>query len=101
MKTLGSLARLCLQALAVMAMISCGGGGGGEPDHPPSISALRYSPATALQVPNGTVTITGAIDFSDGGADIASLRMVSSDGADTRVERNQDRHGRRGIRGAR
>ena len=85
MKTLGSFVRLCLQALAVAALVSCGGGGGGEPDHPPSISVLRYSPATALQVSKGTVTINGAVDFTDAGGDIASLRMVSSGGVDLTV----------------
>jgi hypothetical protein len=69
--------------LFLLGLAACGGGGGGEePAHPPSISNLRYSPATALQAPNGTVTISGTFDFTDAGGDIASIRLVSSGGVD-------------------
>lgn len=67
----------------LFAVTACGGGGGGEePAHPPSISNLRYAPATALQAPDGTATINGSFDFIDAGSDIASLRITSSGGVD-------------------
>jgi len=72
--------------LTVLAACGGGGGGGGEvPAHPPSISNLTYAPATALQAPNGTATISGTVDFTDAGGDVASLRMTSSGGADLTV----------------
>ena len=75
--------------LSALLIAGCGGGGGGgsEPpaSHPPSISNLLYSPATAYQVPNGTATISGTLDFADDGGDITSLRMVSSGGTDVTV----------------
>lgn len=57
----------------------------GEPDHAPSISNLRYSPASAYQSAGGTATITGVVDFADAGGDVASLRVVSSAGTDVTV----------------
>ena len=67
---------------AVLA-VSCGGGDEpAAPAHPPSISNLRYSPASAAPVPGGTVTISGTFDFSDAGGDISSVRITSSGGVD-------------------
>jgi hypothetical protein len=67
---------------AVLA-VSCGGGDDtAAPAHPPSISNLRYSPASAAPVPGGTVTISGTFDFSDVGGDISSVRITSSGGAE-------------------
>lgn len=63
--------------------VSCGGNDEpAAPAHQPSISNLRYSPASAAQVPGATVTISGTFDFSDAGGDVSSLRMTSSGGAD-------------------
>ncbi len=71
--------------LAIFGFAACGGSGGGEPDHPPAISNLRFSPASALQAPDGTVTISGTFDFADAGGDIASLRLASNAGDDLTV----------------
>lgn len=76
------LIRILLQAFAVLAIGGCGGGGGGTPEHPPSISNMRYSPSSAFAVPNGSATINGTLAFADAGGDVASLRLVSSAGAD-------------------
>ena len=85
MKTINSIIRGCLLLVAAAALASCGGGGGGESDHPPSIFNLTYAPAITLQVPGGTISINGTVDFTDLGGDVASLRMVSSAGADLTV----------------
>lgn len=66
MKTFSSLIRIGLQLLVIAAIASCGGGAG-EPDRPPAISNLTYSPSTAPQAPNGTVAINGTVDFADAG----------------------------------
>jgi hypothetical protein len=77
----------CAVAALMTVLAACGGGGGGgePPPHPPTISNLKYSPATALQAPNGTATINGTFDFADAGGGITSLRIVSSGGADLTV----------------
>ena len=78
----------CAVAAFLALVAACGGGGGGGEApvaHAPSISNLRYSPATAVQVPGGTATVSGTVDFSDAGADIAAFRMTSSGGADLTV----------------
>jgi hypothetical protein len=87
MRTFSFLTRIFLRIFVLAAIASCGGGGGGgEPIHPPSISNLVYSPATALQAPNGTSIITGTIDFTDAGGDVGALHMVTSAGADLTIE---------------
>ncbi len=88
MRTLSFLTRIFLQAFVLAAIASCGGGGGGggESIHPPSISKLKFSPSTALQASNGTIIITGTIDFADAGGDVSALHMVSSAGADLTIE---------------
>lgn len=53
--------------------------------HPPSITNLRYLPASALQSEGGTVTISSEVDFTDAGGDIAYVRVVSSAGTDLTV----------------
>lgn len=86
MRKFSFLSRIFLQVFVLAAMASCGGGGGGEPSHPPAISNLVYSPATALQAPNGTIIITGTFDLADAGGDVSVLHMVSSAGANLTVE---------------
>ena len=71
--------------LALLLTLAACGGGGDEPPHPPTISNLKYSPATALQAPGGTVPISGTFDFADAGGDIISLRITSSGGVDLTV----------------
>lgn len=89
MKTNTFLIRFFLLAVTVLAVAGCGGGGGGGdggvPAHAPAISNMTYAPATASAAPNGTVTIHGTVAFADAGGDVASLRMVSSGGADLTV----------------
>jgi hypothetical protein len=80
------VASLVVTLVLAACLAACGGGGGGEaPSHPPSISNLQYSPATALQAPGGTATISGNFDFADAGGDIALLRIVASRGVDLTV----------------
>lgn len=71
--------------LALLLTLAACGGGGEEPPHPPTISNLKYSPATALQAPGGTAPISGTFDFADAGGDITSLRITSSGGVDLTV----------------
>ena len=71
--------------LALLLTLAACGGGGDEPPHPPTISNLKYSPATALRAPGGTVPISGTFDFADAGGDITSLRITSSGGVDLTV----------------
>ena len=75
------IASLFLLAVVVAA---CGGGDSAPPPaaHQPTISNLRYSPATAAQAPGGTATINGTFDFSDAGGDVAAVRITSSGGVD-------------------
>jgi len=66
--------------LLVVFMAGCGGGGGGgegESTHAPVISNLRFSPTFAT-FRQGTVTVTGYIDFTDSEGDLATLRLTSS-----------------------
>ena len=86
MKTLLHLARIAFLAIVAAAISSCGSDSGSdEPSHPPSISNLAYSPSTAYQVSGGTVAINGAVDFTDAGGDVVSLRLVTSSGEDLTV----------------
>ncbi|HWI81790.1 hypothetical protein [Ramlibacter sp.] len=92
MKTSTFLIRFFMLVATSLAMAGCGGGGGGDggggggiPAHAPAISNMTYAPPTAVAAPNGTVTIHGTVAFTDAGGDIASLRMVSSGGADLTV----------------
>lgn len=86
MKTLVQLARFAFLAFTAALISSCGGDNGGdEPDHPPSISNLVYSPATASRVAGGTVAITGSVEFTDAGGDVVSVRLVTSSGEDRTV----------------
>jgi len=70
---------------ACMAVMAACSGGGNELLQLPVISNLKYSPATGLQAPGGTATITGTFDFTDAGGDIALLRLVGSGGVDLSV----------------
>ena len=88
MRIFGSLGRVVLQLILAAAIVACGsdnGGGEAPAAHPPSIANLAYAPATAMQVANGSATITGTVTFSDAGGDIAAFRMTSSAGADLTV----------------
>jgi hypothetical protein len=75
-----------LASLLFFAILAASCGGGDDqpvaPTHPPSISNLRYSPASVAPVPGGTVTISGTFDFSDAGGDVSAVRITSSGGAD-------------------
>lgn len=79
LRTLGWIAGLFVLAITA----SCGGDGEAPilpPEHPPTISNLKFTPTSALQASAATVTITGTFDFADSGGDIASLQMTTSDG---------------------
>ena len=69
-------------ALLVAALWSCGGGGGGggggSIDSTPSISNLSFSPTSALQGDgNGSITVTGTINFADAGGDLTTLHLTN------------------------
>jgi hypothetical protein len=79
---------IALVVLGLIGIVGSGGGGGGgltTPAHAPSISNFSYSPASALKTAGGAVTITGSVNFTDDGGDIAALRLTSSGGADVTV----------------
>ena len=77
---------LRMAALASMLLIgACGGDGGGSIDSTPAIANLRISPASALQLPGGTVTVTGTIDFTDAGGDASMLHLTTSAGANLSI----------------
>ena len=84
MNTLIKVARIAWLAMAAVTISSCGGLGG-DGDHAPSISGLRYSPAAAVETAAGTASVSVQVDFSDAGGDVVSARMTSSAGADTTV----------------
>ncbi len=67
----------------MVIVTSCSGGGGGtQTAHVPSISNLRYTPTSAfLNQGNGTVNVTGTIDFIDTGGDVLEAHFTSSAGA--------------------
>ena len=60
--------------------------GGGDGGGAPSISNLRYAPTSALQQPDGTLTIDGTVDFADRDRDLVRMRLVTSAGADLVVD---------------
>lgn len=78
-------ARFLLGVSALAALISCGGGGGGETAHAPAMSALSYSPATAFQAAGGTVVVDATVVFADAGSDVTTMRIMSSAGTDLTV----------------
>lgn len=66
----------------VLAGCGGGGGGGGSFDSTPVLSNLRYLPDSALQFDgDGQVAISGTFDFSDPGADLASVTLSTSQGS--------------------
>lgn len=79
------LIRVLVQLVALATLVSCGGGGGGDTAHSPSISNLSYSPSSAFASPNGTVAVTGTMNVSDAGGDVTQLRMTTSGGADLSI----------------
>lgn len=73
-------------SIIILLLLACGGGGGGGESNPvdstPVISNLQFSPTSALQYEgNGTLTVTGTVDFTDQGNDVSTLYIISSDGS--------------------
>jgi hypothetical protein len=69
-------------AWTLLALAGCGGGGSGDGDgsssSTPVISNLQFSPTALLQFDgDGTSFVSGTIDFSDPGRDLASLTLVT------------------------
>lgn len=62
-------------------LVGCGGGGdGGGGGHPPVITNLQFSPASALvNDGGGTIAITGSFDFTDSGGDLARVVITTYD----------------------
>lgn len=70
--------QLVIAALACLA--ACGGGGGSSASPtPPVLSNLKYSPTDTVQSAGGTFAVQGTLDFTDAGADLASLTVVVLD----------------------
>jgi hypothetical protein len=69
-----------LAALAFAALLSACGGGGGSGDPAPSISNLRYTPTSELQLPGERATITGTVDFADSGGNVVEMHLSTSAG---------------------
>lgn len=66
--------------LLLAALLSaCGGDGGGD-DAAPSISNLRYTPSSELQLPGDSATITGTVDFADNGGNVVEMHLSTSAG---------------------
>jgi hypothetical protein len=77
-----SLKRMAVCCIATIAAVGCGGDGSGSVDSTPAISSLQFSPTSALQYDgNGTVTVSGAFDFTDAGKDLSTLYLTSSNGS--------------------
>lgn len=70
-------------SMVVVVMVglfsACGGGGGSE-DAAPSISNLRYTPASELQLPGSSATISGTVDFVDSGRNVVEMQLTTSAG---------------------
>jgi len=58
---------------------ACGGDGGGD-DGAPSISNLRYTPSSELQLPGDRATISGTVDFADSGGNVVEMHLSTSAG---------------------
>ncbi len=55
--------------------------------HAPAIANLTiFPPRAALNEGGGTVTVNGSVDFSDGGGDIAEVRLLVHDSAGTLID---------------
>lgn len=54
-------------------------GGGGNSSTLPTISNLSYSPNSATQSANGTVTVNGSINFADSGGDLSTFNVTILD----------------------
>lgn len=63
----------------MMILGACGGGG--PVDKARTITYLRFSPSTALQMPGGVTTLSGTIDFADTGANVSALHLSTGAGA--------------------
>lgn len=66
-------------AVTVAVLWGCGGDGGSS-DPAPTISNLRWTPTSALQLPGERTTVNGTIDFADSGRNIVELHLSTSAG---------------------
>jgi hypothetical protein len=68
-------------SVALIGLLSaCGGGGGGGGDAAPSISNLRFTPTSELQLPGERTTINGTVDFVDSGGNVVEMHLSTSAG---------------------
>lgn len=90
MRTFGSSwskswARL-LSIVCLVGLAACGGGGGGGSlSTPPSISDFSFTPGSVPASQAGLFTVTGTLNFSDSGGDLASLTIRVTDAAGAQV----------------
>jgi hypothetical protein len=77
---------LCFIIIGVLFIAGCGSSGGGDSNQEPVISNLLFSPSSALLgQEDGSVTVTGYVDFVDTDGDLATLRITSSAGVDITI----------------
>ena len=89
-------------ALAAL-LLACGGDGGGG-DTAPSISNLRYTPASELQLPGESTAITSTVDFVDSGGNVVEMHLSTSAGAldiAAVIVRRRQWHAHRQLHGSR
>lgn len=77
--------KVLLRVTAIAVLMSCGGGGGRETVHAPTVSGLSYSPTTTFQAAGGRVVVDATVVFADTGSDVTALRITSSAGTDVTV----------------
>ncbi len=85
MRAIGRLALGTLYVLLAVSVASCGNGGGSAGSGTPSISGLSFSPTSVPKSAGGSATVTGSIQFTDSGGDIASLNLTVLDSSGRQI----------------
>jgi len=79
----GALTGLALAGTLILGGCGCGGGGGGgsggPAPSPPVISSLVYSPTSVPVTSASGFTVSGSVNFTDSGGDVATLTLRITD----------------------